>query len=127
MSKNHNEQKGRVKELLEHIAASRRDFQREISSRKRLLETLEPQPPADPILAGIDDAWARLSTDYHRYRQQAGEGRIEAMRQKRVELEAIDEEERRYEQLRQARRDEAIREKAARLTREKRRSPHGRR
>ncbi|NKK84499.1 hypothetical protein GFL80_09445 [Rhizobium leguminosarum bv. viciae] len=58
----------RRKRLLEHIRTSRAQFQREFESRRRLLATLEPPPPADPLVAEIEAAWVRLSYDYHKYR-----------------------------------------------------------
>ncbi|NKK85546.1 hypothetical protein GFL80_15010 [Rhizobium leguminosarum bv. viciae] len=58
----------RRKRLLEHIRTSRAQFQREFESRRRLLATLEPQVPSDPLVAEIEAAWRRLSADYHKYR-----------------------------------------------------------
>ncbi|PDS29585.1 hypothetical protein [Rhizobium phaseoli] len=58
----------RHKWLLAHIRSSRADFQREIQSRRRLLSSLEPPPPADPLNAAIEEAWQRLSAEYHKYR-----------------------------------------------------------
>ncbi|UIY26047.1 hypothetical protein LZK76_11965 [Rhizobium leguminosarum] len=58
----------RRERLLEHIRSSRASFERETLSRRRLLASLEPPPPADPLLASIEAAWVRLSSDYHEYR-----------------------------------------------------------
>ncbi|MBB2699000.1 UNVERIFIED_ORG: hypothetical protein GGI66_003677 [Rhizobium esperanzae] len=59
----------RHKWLLAHIRSSRADFAREVESRRRLLATLEPQTPIDPLVAEIEKQWTRLFEDYRRYRR----------------------------------------------------------
>lgn len=59
----------RRKRLLAHIRSSRADFTREFESRRRLLGTLEPQVPSDPLVAEIEKQWNRLFEDYRRYRR----------------------------------------------------------
>ncbi|WET75514.1 hypothetical protein [Rhizobium croatiense] len=59
----------RHKWLLAHIRSSRGDFEREIRSRRRLLEKLEPPPAADPLDAAIEEAWQRLYADHARHRR----------------------------------------------------------
>jgi hypothetical protein len=54
----------RVKRLLDEIAQSKRDFERETLSRRRLLSTLEPPAPADPLDEAIAAQWDRLAR-YH--------------------------------------------------------------
>ncbi len=59
----------RWQRLLEHVHSSRAAFERETTSRRRLLATLKPQPAVDPLIAEIAMAWQRLSADYHRSRK----------------------------------------------------------
>jgi hypothetical protein len=59
----------RRERLLADVRSSRADFLRETHSRRRLLATLEPPPPADPLIAEIEAAWHRLYLDYRRYRK----------------------------------------------------------
>ncbi|WHO79695.1 hypothetical protein [Rhizobium leguminosarum] len=59
----------RRKRLLEHIRTSRAAFEREVRSRRRLLATLEPQTPIDPLVAEIEAAWQRLYADHARHRR----------------------------------------------------------
>ncbi|MGR9189934.1 hypothetical protein [Rhizobium leguminosarum] len=58
----------RQERLLAIVRSSGADFEREFESRRRLLATLEPQVPSDPLVAEIEAAWRRLSADYHKYR-----------------------------------------------------------
>lgn len=59
----------RWKQLLAHVRTSRADFERETQSRRRLLSSLDPPPPAGPLDAEIEAAWQRLYLDYRRYRK----------------------------------------------------------
>jgi hypothetical protein len=65
-------QNERVKRLLAHIEETRRDYERETKSRRRLLSGLEPQAPQDPLDAEIEASWQRLYRDYQEYRRQRG-------------------------------------------------------
>lgn len=59
----------RQERLLAIVRSSRADFTREFKSRRRLLGTLEPQVPSDPLVAEIEKQWIRLFDDYRRYRR----------------------------------------------------------
>lgn len=59
----------RHKWLLAHIRASRAQFEREVQSRRRLLATLKPQAPIDPLIVEIEKQWTRLYLDYAQYRR----------------------------------------------------------
>ncbi|WP_139052555.1 hypothetical protein [Rhizobium phaseoli] len=59
----------RRKQLLTLIRSSRGQFERETESRRRLLSSLEPPHPADPLDAAIEAAWERLAADHARHRR----------------------------------------------------------
>ncbi|EJL53930.1 hypothetical protein PMI09_02795 [Rhizobium sp. CF122] len=63
--------------LIRHIEQSRRDFEREIQSRRKLLATYQKDmeqraEPPDPLLEDIERQWQRLYADYRQYRRQHG-------------------------------------------------------
>jgi two-component sensor histidine kinase len=86
MSPNHLEFRGsdqpqarvisRVPATIRRIDQSRRDFQREIQSRRRLLaaihEEMEHAGPSDPFVEDIERQCQRLYADYPEYRRQHG-------------------------------------------------------
>lgn len=55
--------------LIASIEEERRAFEREIRSRTRLLSLLDEPPPLDPLIAGIEESWRKLSLYYHKLRQ----------------------------------------------------------
>ncbi len=67
----------RALDLIARIDESRRDFQREIQSRRRLLQSIHDEPeaqlPLDPLMGAIEQQWQRLYAHYgevsRRYRR----------------------------------------------------------
>ncbi|MCS3742604.1 MULTISPECIES: hypothetical protein [unclassified Rhizobium] len=74
-----------------HAKGELSDTRRELASTQRQLADArgeKPQGPPDELMAEIEDSWRRLYIQYAEEFAPKFDNRIEAMRQKRIELEA---------------------------------------
>lgn len=78
MARNHLEIRGHpTPSVVRLIEQSRRDFQREVQSRRRLLAVIHEEmeqraQPPDALLEGIEQQELRVYADYREFRRQHG-------------------------------------------------------